>query len=419
MRQMWQVFRFEFGIYLKNKIFLGLTIFFIVAIAGLLTVPNILSKIDQGGTGGGDPAPLPVLIVSGDDSAVPFLNDSLSHVFSVASALGKTQEQLEEFVRSGQGYAVILQPDGLSFKYLVPNITLYDSSQPQIAQALLDRYQRQAILQSSDLSEEEIDDIMNAVVVPETINLGTDQTMNFLYTYILIMLLYMAILLYGQLVAQNVAAEKSSRAMELLVTASRPDSLIFGKVLAAGSAGFAQMFSLLLSAFLFYNINISYWQGNMFVASLFGMPFSIMLYIILFFVLGFFMYGFLYAALASFANRSEDVNTLSMPVTFLFLAVFFIIMFSLNSGTVDSTLMKICSYIPLSSPMAMFTRIAMGSVPPLGIAISVVLLAASTVGVGYVSAGLYRMGVLLYGKPPRFSEILKLTTRLREQRERR
>ena len=83
-----------------------------------------------------------------------------------------------------------------------------------------------------------------------------------------------------------------------------------------------------------------------------------------------------------------------------------ITMFSMV-GDVDSPLMKVASYIPFTSPLAMFTRIAMGHVETIEIVISVAILLLSTVGVGYLAAAIYRIGVLMYGKPPKFNELLR------------
>jgi len=81
--------------------------------------------------------------------------------------------------------------------------------------------------------------------------------------------------------------------------------------------------------------------------------------------------------------------------------------FSMSSGTVDNIAMKICSYVPFTSPMAMFTRIAMSTVAWYEIAISIGLLAGSVIGIGVISAKIYRVGVLLYGTKPNFFTILK------------
>jgi ABC-2 type transport system permease protein len=96
-----------------------------------------------------------------------------------------------------------------------------------------------------------------------------------------------------------------------------------------------------------------------------------------------------------------------MPITLLFVVAFIVVMFSMAEGNVDTPLMQICSYVPFTSPMAMFTRIAMSSVPFYEIAASIAVLVGSVVGVGVLSAKIYRVGVLLYGTQPKLSAIIK------------
>ena len=79
----------------------------------------------------------------------------------------------------------------------------------------------------------------------------------------------------------------------------------------------------------------------------------------------------------------------------------------MSSGSVDNTAMLVCSYIPFTSPMAMFTRICMSTVAWYEIAISIVILIGSTVGIGILSAKIYRVGVLMYGTTPKISNIIK------------
>ena len=144
---------------------------------------------------------------------------------------------------------------------------------------------------------------------------GKSQQNTFFYTYIIIMMLYMAIILYGQLVATSVASEKSSRAMEMLITSANPVSLIFGKVFGSALAGLTQMGAIFGSAFLFYNLNASYWGGNSLIQSIFGVPLSLIGFSLLFFLLGYFIYAFIFGALGSLATRTEDINTSTMPIT--------------------------------------------------------------------------------------------------------
>ncbi len=217
----------------------------------------------------------------------------------------------------------------------------------------------------------------------------------------------MVILLYGQMVAMSVATEKSSRAMELLITSAKPINMMFGKVLAACMAGLVQLVAIFGSALVFYNVNKSYWGDNGIIDSIFNIPPELFVYMLVFFLLGFLIYAFLYGAISSTVSKLEDINTAVQPVTFLFIIVFMVVMFSMSSGSVDNILMQICSYIPFTSPMAMFTRIAMSTVPWYEIAISIGILVASTFGIGILSAKIYRVGVLMYGTSPKIGNIIK------------
>jgi ABC-2 type transport system permease protein len=149
----------------------------------------------------------------------------------------------------------------------------------------------------------------------------------------------------------------------------------------------------------------------MIINSIFNIPAELLAYMLIFFVLGFLIYAFMFGAVGSTASKLEDINTSVMPVTLIFIAGFMVVMTSMSSGNVDNTLMTVFSYIPFTSPMAMFTRIALSTVAWYEIAASIVILIASTVGIGVLSAKIYRMGVLLYGTPPKISVILKAAFR--------
>jgi len=100
-----------------------------------------------------------------------------------------------------------------------------------------------------------------------------------------------------------------------------------------------------------------------------------------------------------------------MPLMFLFIIAFMVVVMSMSSGSVENMAIKVCSFIPFTSPMAMFTRIAMSTVPWYEILISIVLLIGSVIGVGVISAKIYRVGVLLYGTTPKLGAILKAVFR--------
>ena len=120
---------------------------------------------------------------------------------------------------------------------------------------------------------------------------------------------------------------------------------------------------------------------------------------------GFLFYAFLYGALGALVSKTEDVNKSIGSLQMLVMIVYFVVLFSLDN--VDGTLMKVCSFLPVSSYSAMFVRIAMGNVEVWEIAVSFVILVVSTIGVGWLASKIYRMGTLRYGNPISIKNALK------------
>ena len=408
MKQFGKILKFELKGYLKNKAFVGITIFLVVAIAIATFIPNLLSLF-KSDDGAGTDSDLPVMLVyAEDDTLAGFVEEYFTAAFTdyKVMATEETVENIKEQITSGDVACAFVMENAAAYTYYVNNLSMYDSN-TAIADTVLQEVYRITAMVKNGLTIEQAGEIMSVQIESNTTTLGKDQAQNFFYTYIMIFALYMVILLYGQMVATNVATEKSSRAMEVLVTSAKPTSMMFGKVLASCIAGLTQLVAVFGSALLFYNINKAAWGDNMLIRSLFNIPVDLFVYMLVFFVLGFLIYAFLYGAIGSTASKLEDINTSVMPITYLFIIAFMIVMFSMVDGNVDSVLMKVCSYIPFTSPMAMFTRICMSTVAWYEILISISVLVGSTIGIGVLSAKIYRVGVLLYGTPPKMRSIIK------------
>lgn len=408
MKQFGKILKFELKGYLRNKIFVGITIFLVVAIAIAMFIPNIVALFESDGDTTVTPTDLPVMLVYADS---PELSQLVTQYFTdafpnyeVQTAAGSVDDVKADITSGGAECAFVMN-SASSYTYYVNNLSMYDSNTAVADTVLQEVYRVTAMIQNG-LTPEQAGEIMSVQIESSTTTLGKNQMENFFYTYIMIFALYMVILLYGQMVATNVATEKSSRAMEVLITSAKPTSMMFGKVLASCLAGFMQLVLVFGSAILFYNINKAE-LSNPIIASIFDIPVDLFLYMIVFFILGFLIYAFMFGAIGSTASKLEDINTSVMPITFLFIIAFMVVMFSMSSGTVDNIAMKVCSYIPFTSPMAMFTRIAMSTVAWYEIVISIAILIGSTVGIGILSAKIYRVGVLLYGTPPKFTSIIK------------
>ena len=408
MKQFGKILKFELKGYMRNKVFVGITIFLVVAIAIVMFIPNIITAFESDDEGDVTPTDLPTMLVYAEDENLSaIVKEYFGSAFvdyNVKVAEGSVDE-LKNDIISGNAECAFVMNSASSYTYYVNNLSMYDMN-TEVANTVLQEVYRINAMVQNGLTPEQAGEIMSVQIESGTETLGKDQMQNFFYTYIMIFALYMVILLYGQMVATNVATEKSSRAMEVLVTSAKPTSMMFGKVLASCIAGFSQLVLVFGTAILLYNVNKEA-LSNPLIASIFDIPIELFIYLIVFFVLGFLIYAFMFGAIGSTASKLEDINTSVMPITFLFIIAFMVVMFSMSSGSVDNTAMLVCSYIPFTSPMAMFTRICMSTVAWYEIAISIAILIGSTVGIGVLSAKIYRVGVLLYGMPPKFSTIMK------------
>lgn len=408
MRQFGKILKFELKNYFTNKIFVGVTLFLVAALAVILFFPSIRQVFDQGDTSAPAKDRPVMLVVSKDTNDTALLEQTFRASFPGYKVKMSQDDvgSIKTKITSGKAECAFVMKDLTNYTYYVNNLTMRDQNAEIADSALQNAYQARAMI-SSGMTAAQTQDVMRTAVTHKTENLGKDQGRNFFYTYVMIFALYMVILLYGQMVATSVATEKSSKAMELLITSAKPVSMMFGKVIASCLAGLTQLIAVFGSALLFFHLSKANWDNNIIVSTLFDMPIDLFFYMLVFFILGFFIYAFLYGAIGSTASKLEDINTSVLPVTLLFIVSFFIVLFSMTSGQVDSVLMKVCSFVPFTSPLAMFTRIAMSTVSRLEIFISIAILILSVYGIGVIAAKIYRVGVLLYGTTPKIRSILK------------
>ncbi|MNF88740.1 ABC-2 family transporter protein [compost metagenome] len=134
-------------------------------------------------------------------------------------------------------------------------------------------------------------------------------------------------------------------------------------------------------------------------------PVSLYIYGLLFYLIGYFLFATLYAGVGSLVSRTEELGQAVMPLTFLSLGGFYIGIFGLNAP--GSTFVTVTSFIPFFTPYIMFLRIGMVEPPFWQIVVSLAALLATTLASGWLSAKIYRTGVLMYGKRPSLKELRK------------
>ncbi len=410
MKQFLTIFNFELKNYFKSKSFVGVTLALVLILAAVLFFPRIKEAfVEEKEDETTDSEKSEIMYVLGEDEAITSVYaDAFAETFVnyEVKTDGKTLDEVKELITSNEVECAFFIESPTEYTYYVNNLSMYDEN-AMLADEVMQNIFRLTTMISLGVSPEESALVLTTPISHEVESLGVDQMQNYFYAYTMIIALYIVIMLYGQMVTMSVATEKSSRAMELLITSAKPTNMMFGKVFAACIAGLTQLSVIFGSVLAFYNINRDYWSGFEMADMFFDIPPALLVYMLVFFVLGFLVYAFLFGAVGSTVSKLEEVNTAVSPIMYVFVAMYIIAIVALTSGEVDTLLMKICSFVPLTSPMAMFMRIALSNVPVYEIVISIALLTVSVLGIGYISAKIYRVGVLLYGTPPKIGAIIK------------
>ena len=220
---------------------------------------------------------------------------------------------------------------------------------------------------------------------------------------VFVVLIFITLVIYGMWVAAGVVAEKSSRVMELLISAASPAELVTGKVVGIGLAGLVQYVAILIPALATLLLQ------DRIAAALLGASGGAELSLAAltpgllaayggFWILGFILYALIYAAAGSLVSRAEDLQVLALPLSLIAIVGYLQAVMALSGGI--SPLVRMASYVPFWSPFVMLTRLTVGRVEPWELVLSFGLLIASIPIVGIIAVRVYSAGVLLYGQRP-------------------
>ncbi|MBU0936637.1 MAG: ABC transporter permease [Spirochaetes bacterium] len=220
-----------------------------------------------------------------------------------------------------------------------------------------------------------------------------------------VMLIYMTVLLYGQLIGRSVVQEKTMKTVEIMLSSVSARQLMFGKILGLGLAGILQyavwvgMAGLVINFFgpaLNVSLPAAVSMGNMF-------------WLVLFFLLAFFIYAAGYAALGSAAEDEHHLGQLAWPLLiFLMIPMVLISPMVMNPG---SPLVVVLSFFPMTSPIVMLVRLLVSSPAWWELALCIGLLLLTIYGLSVMAAKIFRTGILMTGKRYTFKEILRWAAR--------
>ncbi len=238
------------------------------------------------------------------------------------------------------------------------------------------------------------------VVKGEEKKRGFDQ--EYVSSMIFLLILYITIIMYGSSILRGVIEEKNSRIIEVLLSSTNSFQLMMGKLFGVGAVGLVQ-----------YII----WAGMGiagFIVAMNSMPQLAefvnispitLLYFVLFFIIGFFTFSTLYMAVGAMSSDMQDAQSLSTPVTMLIVLPFLISFMVIKDPTTEVS--QILSFIPFFTPLIMFLRISLVMPPWWEIVASLAINGITIVGLTWISARIYRVGILMYGKRPTVPEIVR------------
>lgn len=403
MKQFLNVFKFELSQILKQKSFYVTLIITTLIVFGMTFLPrfgdnskNNQSEVkvnENGEISTSQDLEKIALIVNGKID--PSTKQVFEKNFKVREV--KTEDEIKTLLNKEEITKGIVLNSDLNAKVITKDSSMFEAGNGTIQNLLENNYKYNIALEKEGISKEIFQKIENITSEVEYKSIGRNAIVGYIISYVALMFLYFTILMQGQGVSTDVAKEKDSRTMELLITNVKPKYLIWGKVMARAVVTFVQILALVLGIIIGFKINEAASPTLVkIVQSAFGsVKTTDLIFLFIFAITGVIMYYFLFAAFGSLVNKVEQLSQAVTPLMMIIVISFMIPMFSMTNP--NSTVMQVVSYIPFTSPLAIFPRYLMTTMPTYEIFISYGILLLSLFILAKLSIKIYRYGTLNYG----------------------
>ena len=361
------IIRFTFMTRLKSKTFLVVSLIFFLIITGLFNVPRLISLFDSG-----ESEPDAIAVLNGPSEVVQgliaYYEQQEKPAYRIVDMSGQSEQAAREKLAEKEivGY-LVFHEQAADFPSAVYKSrgTMEFNVLDELSTALT-RVKQQIVIEELDLPREQFERITSPVMLTsEQVLLTSDGDsksieevmMAYLLVYVMIFFLYMAVIMYGQMIATEITAEKSSRVMEILISSVSPITQMAGKLIGICMLGLVQL--LFFVAVIVGNVFLV--PGNTDVIHEIGFDLSkldssLFFYFLIFYLIGYFTYGTLSAAIGSLVSRTEELNQAITPVMVL---VYRLLHRLLRHAEPNTPLITITSYVPFLAPLIMFVRIGM------------------------------------------------------------
>ncbi len=383
---MWMVARRELRERGRSKSFLITTIVTLVIVIGLVVLPEVIgggtSEYQVGSMGEGNEAIIEAAELLGNAQDDPDAEPSVS----ITEVALESRDAAETGLEDGELDAVLIDGSEL----LVESVGGFGGSE---IVGLLQRGAASVELESivaeeGDVAADVIEVMTSDPLQTTTLSGGdpADETRGAV-AYAGLLLLYIAVLIYGTTILYGVTEEKTNRVVEVLLSTIKPWQLLAGKILGIGLLGISQFAGTIVVALLTVRLTGIYEIPTLNAWSVVNL--------VVWFILGFLVFGVLFGAAGSLVSRMEDAQNVAFPMSLTAVVGFFVAITTL--GDPDGTAAVIGTFIPLTAPFVVPVRAALDAIPPWQYAAALVITSASIVGLVLVTGRIYAGGLLRYG----------------------
>ncbi|MDO5737896.1 MAG: ABC transporter permease [Eubacteriales bacterium] len=399
---------FEFYNYLSTKSFIITTLVVIVLIGLGLNLPFLLDTFKSATTSS---QVKNIYIATSAPEAIDLeklQNDVDSDEYALSFLKIEDLESYKSLAKDEQTFGILVIDDACQYQWITKRKPFGVDVERMLARQI-SRSLKEETLLARGMTEE---DVSLAFAEPEITDIelveesGKTQARTMPYTYIMVMVLYMFLLSYGQMTATSVASEKSTRTMEILITSTYPRSLIYGKVFGAGLAGLFQMTIFGAAYYFFYSLSNLTGMRVSFLTGALELPLATFLMSIAIFIMTYLAYAFLFGAVGSLVSRSEEVSQVITPLTTTIIAIFFISIVATFDP--EKTWVTIVSFVPFLGSLVFFVRVAMLEVPVWQSVLAAIIHTVTIFLSAKLAVTIYKNGVLNYGKVPKMKEVFAL-----------
>ncbi len=424
MRNVWTLIQREYLERVRTRSFVIFTLLMPAAMAGIVIVPTKIAEMNTGGERrlvivANDPklgAGVAQELTGGKSTSSsdepgepqsPAFGKPVTYAIAVVSDTSDAErDRLNKEVMDGKitGFLWLTNDALASHQVLFSTKEAADFGQSSDLRNAVRTAVTKEHLRQKGMNDADIDSLLTPIrldtVRVEKGKQGTSGVTVFLTAFSMVFLLYAIVLVYGMAVMRSVIEEKSTRILEVLLSSVTAKDLLAGKILGIGAVGLTQVLVWVIFATLFSVPGLI--AAKSFLGAM-HIPVVGMFAFAVFFLLGYLLYSSMYAAIGSMVNTDQEAQQMQWPAMMPILIAIFLMNAVIQHP--NSTLAFWLSIIPFFAPILMLVRILIEQPPTWQIVLCISLMLATIYGLITLSARIYRVGILMYGKRPTLPEL--------------